>query len=35
MINSIKSRYIQHLDQYLQRLREYMRLNFIINHALA
>jgi len=35
MINSIKPRYIQYLDQYLQWLGEYMRLNFRINRGLA
>jgi len=33
MINSVNTRYIQHLDQYLQLLGEYMRLNFRIKRG--
>jgi len=35
MINSVNPRYIQHLDQYLQWIGEYMHLNFIINRKLT
>jgi len=35
MINSINSRFIQHFNQYLHWLGEYMRLNFRINRGLA